>query len=396
MGEPQAEPKLISTTDPLVVPILSLSNFVIGMGAFVVIGMLIPIAEDLEISTAGAGWIMTSYAIAYAILSPLLVALTGQIGRRKVLAMGLGLFALASLAATLAPTQLTLNASRMLAAAGAGLFTPVAAATAAGLSGPERQGRALAAVFFGLTLAQVVGVPAGSFIAYTFGWRSAFMIVVALALPCLYLIWTRIPAGLSFQTVRLRDLGQVLADFPTMLSILFTTSFLGGIYVIYTYLAPLLTETSGYGRNGVTLLLLVFGCGAVVGNLLGGILADKLGPHRSLLGLCGAQVLLSPTFSLLPLSDVATLLLVFLWSSCGWSFLASQQLRLISIAPEKVSVVFALNAAAIYVGAAWGAAIGGMVLSLSGLGMLGLTGGGLMIIAFIHLVVSERLSASKV
>ncbi|KAG1715233.1 Purine efflux pump PbuE [Nymphon striatum] len=259
------------------------------MGAFMVIGLLGPVSEGLNMTPASAGWMMTIYALAYAVLSPLLVSGTGRIGRRRVLAIGLGLFALANLVAALSTSVSMLLFARIIAAAGAGMFTPIAAAVAAGLSAPEARGRALAAVFFGLTLAQVLGVPAGSWLAYTFGWRVAFFVVVALAVPCIWLIWTFIPSGLSFQAVSLRDLGRTLRNGPIMLAVMITASFLSGIYVVYTYMSPLLSGTMGFGRDGITAALLVFGCGAVIGNLVGGRVSDRIGPIRTLTILASLQ-----------------------------------------------------------------------------------------------------------
>ncbi|MEL7092077.1 MAG: MFS transporter, partial [Pseudomonadota bacterium] len=178
------------------------------MGAFVVIGLIEPAAVDFDVTPGAAGALMTAYAVAYAVLSPLLVSLTGRMGRRRVMALGLGLFALAALTSAIAPTLTVLAAARVLAAAGAGMFTPVAAAVAAALYPAERRARVLAAVFFGLTLAQVLGVPVGAWVAYSFGWRWAFWVVVALALPALVVIWLCVPRGLSFQPVTLVDLGR--------------------------------------------------------------------------------------------------------------------------------------------------------------------------------------------
>ncbi|MEM1046072.1 MAG: MFS transporter [Pseudomonadota bacterium] len=377
--------------DPTIIPILSVSNFVIGMGGFVIVGLLNPVAEELAMGTAEAGWIMTTYALAYAVLSPLLVSATGAIGRRRVMAAGLALFAAANAISAIAPDAATLYASRILAAAGAGVMTPVAAAVGAGLSPPERRARALAAVFFGLTLAQVLGVPAGSFIAYTFGWRMAFWVVVLLALPCLWLIWTRVPAGLSFQPVALADLRRILVDLPVMLAVTFTTTFLGALYVVYTFVAPLLSDTMDYGRDGITLALFMFGIGAVLGNLLGGMAADRFGPFRTLLCLTLVQAALMPVFSALPLPGLAVMALMLVWSTFGWSFMAGQQLRLLTLAPESASVVLALNAAAIYIGAAVGSAAGGLILSSFGLTALGIGGGIAALLAAIHLVISNRI-----
>lgn len=378
---------------------LSMSNFVIGMGAFMIIGLLEPLAADLRISSARAGSVLTTYAVAYAILSPVLVATTGGIGRRRVLAAGLAMFGLACLIPVLAPTEAALHASRIIAAAGAGIFTPVAAAVAAGLSAPERRAKALAAVFFGMTMSQILGLPLGSFLAYTFGWQVAFAVVLALLVPCLWLVWIIVPRGLSFQPVTLRDLARVMRNGRLMLAVGFTASFLTAGYVVNTFLAPLLSQGLGWGRNGISLALLACGIGAVAGNIIGGALSDRIGPARTLTFLCLAQLVVLPGFSLLPLAGgQATLLsaslamgLLVLWSVFGWSFMAAQQARLIGLAPQAAPVMLALNAAGVYVGAAFGSAMGGLVLSGFGLAPLGMVAGALMGLALIHLRVTVRL-----
>jgi len=380
------------TPPRLLIPILSASNFLIGMGAFVIVGVLEPLGADFGISAASAGTLMTVYAVAYAVLSPLLVSLTGSVGRRRVMAFGLGLFLAAAALSALAPNMLVLNIARVMAAAGAGLFTPIAAAVAAALYPVDMRARVLAAVFFGLTLAQVVGVPAGSWIAYTFGWRWAFWVVVALALPCIALIWTFVPRGLSFQPVSLRDLGGVLRNGRMMLAVLFTGTFLGAIYVLYTYVAPLLSQTMGYGRDGVTLVLAIFGVGAVVGNIAGGVMADRIGWARTLTILCVSQMIIMPVFSLLPLPDLALMALALAWASAGWSFMAGQQMRLIGLAGPQAPVVLALNAAAIYVGAAIGSAIGAWVIAQFGIVYVGLAAGIGSTLALLHLLLSIRRS----
>lgn len=361
--------------DRFVVPILSVANFVIGLGAFVTIGILNPLADAFGLTTADAGLLMVVYSISYAVLSPLLVSLTGHIGRRRVLAAAMALFALAALMSALAPNTTVLFAGRVVAAIGAGMATPVAAAVAAGLSPPDRQGTALARVFLGLSLSQVAGVPLGSYLAYTFGWRTAFWLVFALAVPCVWLIWTRVPAGLKFAPVALADLCRVLRDAKLLLAVSFTSIFLGATYIIFTFIAPLLTETMGFGRDGITILLGLSGIGGVLGALLGGRLADRIGAFRTLAILSTGQVLVMPGFSALPMPVSALAGLVVLWSMFGWSFMAAQQLRLISLSPKDASVLLALNAGAIYVGAAIGSAIGGAVLSAFGLNALGIAGG---------------------
>ncbi|UWR21466.1 MFS transporter [Sulfitobacter sp. S190] len=379
-------------TNRVLILVLSACNFVIGIGAFVIVGILQPLGADLERSPAQAGQLMTVYAVGYAILSPILVSVTGQIGRRRILAISFGIFTLAAVLSALAPNYLTLSVARVVAAAGAGIFTPIAAAVAATLSPEAQRARVLAAVFFGLTLAQVVGVPAGSWIAYTFGWRWALWLVAGLGVPCIWLIWTRVPAGLRFQPVSMADLGDVLCQGRMMLAIMFTGTFLGAIYVLYTYISPLLSQTMGYGGNGITLILIVFGLGAVGGNIMGGFLADKLGWHKTLTVLCVAQMLIMPMFSLLPVATGMVVLLAFLWSLCGWSFMAGQQLRLINLAGPRAPVVLALNAAAIYIGAALGSGLGGLIIARFGIEATGLAAGLVSLGALIHLTLSARLS----
>ena len=383
---------MTAKSDPFVIPILSAANFVIGMGAFVVIGLLDPLAADLTMTTSEAGWVMTTYALAYAVLSPLLVSSTGTFGRRRVIATGLAVFALANLVMAIASSANWVFAARILAAGGAGLVTPVAAAVAAGISAPEHRAKALSTVFIGITLAQVFGVPVGTFIAYTFGWRVAFWIVFILALPCLWLIWTRVPKGLSFQPVTLADLKRVLTNGHLMLAVMFTASFLGSIWVVYTYFAPLLTQTMGWGRNGIALALIIFGIGAVIGNVLGGILADRIGPVRTLLLLSTTQIVWLSLYSWLPFPGWLLLTIVFCQSVCGWSFLAGQQARLVSLAPTSAPVLLSLNAAAIYIGAAIGSAVGAFVIERAGLTALGWTASGLAVIAVIHMAISARVS----
>ena len=370
--------------------LLSTGNFAIGMGAFIVIGILNPLADDLALSADQAGWVLTFYAIAYALGSPIGVALTGTWSRRTVLVAGIALFGVSAILSALAPASEWLFAARVLAALGAGLYTPVAAAVVAANSPPETRGKALAAVFFGLTLAQVFGVPAGSFVAHTLGWPSAFWIVAVLSLACALMMWLRVPTEVNFAPTRLDDLATALTDWRGLLAVALTATILAAVYVPYTYMAPLLAETMDYGRDGLTLVLAVFGCGAVVGNWMGGRLTDRIGAGRTLAVVAVAQAVLMPLFSLLPMPGWILLAVVFAWSALGWSFMAPQQTRLVAYDPGRQGVFLALNASAIYVGASAGSAVGGQVILGWGLGALGIGGGVVAVVALLNLLMSER------
>jgi predicted MFS family arabinose efflux permease len=379
----------------ILIATLSAANFAIGMGAFIVIGVLTPISEGLAMTKQEAGFVLTAYAIAYAILSPLLVAFTGGWSRRTVLLIGMGLFGLGAAMSALATTPTLLYVARVIAAAGSGVFTPVAASVAFSVSAPEERGKALSNVFFGLTLAQALGVPAGAWIGYTFGWQAAFWVVAALAAASVALCTALVPKAVDFQVNTLKTLGEALADWRSMLSVLYTATFLGAIYILFTYFAPLLEAKQGFDRNGVSLFLLMLGLGAVNGNIVGGRMNDRLGSGRTLMILALGQIVMLSLFSFLPMPVAVLFVMGFVWSSFGWSFMAAQQTRLVLQTPERQSVVLALNAAAIYVGASLGSFIGGQVLKVWGIDALGLAAAAAMVFALGHLVLSERVAKGR-
>ncbi len=386
---------MTDTNHKWLVPILSAGNFAIGMGAFVVIGMLNPLADGLGVGPAEAGWIMTVYAITYVIGSPLAVALTGAWGRRLVLVLGMTLFAVAALVSALSTSMLPLLFARTIAALGAGLFTPIAAAVAVTIARPEQRGKSLAAVFFGLTLSQVLGIPTGSYIAYTFGWQSTFMIVFVLALLTAIAVWRIVPARLEIVPASLGSLAATLLDWRAMLNVLYTGTLLAAIYIVYAYLAPLMKETMGHGRDELTLILLIFGFGAVAGNLAGGYLADKIGAVATLVLVSTVQMISMPFFTLLPFNEFLLFILVFTWSIFGWLFMAPQQSRLITFSPERQGILLSLNAAAIYVGVSVGTAIGGIVIEIWGVSAVGIAGGLGGLVALIHLLSSVKLAGPR-
>jgi DHA1 family inner membrane transport protein len=371
--------------------ILSLGNFAIGMGAFVVIGILTPLASNVAMSNAEAGLVLTVYAIAYAVCSPLLVSLTSALPRRMVLVAGLSLFLLAAVLSAVAVSPATLFAARIVAAAGAGIFTPVAAAVAVSCSAPAHRGKALSTVFFGLTLAQVLGVPVGSWAGYTYGWQAAFWIVALITGISLVGVISLVPNRVPFQPTSLASLGKVLSAPRIMLAVSFTISFLAANYVLYTYIAPLLEARMGFGRDGVTFMLTLFGLGAVVGNILGGFLTDRVGGFRTLIVLCMAQIMVLPLFSLLPFPEALLAAAMFGWSVVGWSFMVPQQARLIELAPEQQNIVLSLNSACIYLGASLGSALGALVISTWSIAASGVAAAIAMGAAFIHLLLSAAL-----
>ncbi len=354
--------------------VLSFGNFVMGVGAFVIIGILSPIASAFAISKAEAGLFLTAYAVTYAVASPVLTAFAGKVDRRTLLIGSMAVFVLAAVLSAIAWNVPSLGLARVLAAVGGGLFTPTSAAVAVATTNPESRPAALARVFFGLTLAQIVGVPVGGYLGYALDWHVAFWVVVGIGVVALGLLARLVPAGLPFQPTSLAMLGKVLTTPRQIVAVLFTVAFLGAVYCVYTYIGPLGEERLGLGGTGVTMLLVAFGLGAVTGNAFGAALTRKFGAEKVLLGLCLAQALYLPAMSTLDAGLAPLLLLAFLWSAFGWAFMVPQQLRLIALAPEAQSVILALNAASIYVAASFGSALGGVAFSRLGLSSTGFVG----------------------
>ncbi len=370
--------------------LLAFGNFIVGMGAFVVIGIVTPIAEGLGVSQASAGMVLTTYAVAYALLSPIGAAITGRLERRTVLVSALALFLLGSVGSALSSDIVMLSASRIVVALGAAMFTPTAAGVAVALSAPERRGKALATVFGGVTLAQVVGVPLGAWMAYRFGWASAFWAVAILAALGVAVLFFAIPRDVRFQAAGFAATIAAMKNGRAMFATAFTATFITAGYIVFTFFGPLIEASVGTNPELRTGFLILYGLGAVAGNFVGGILTDRIGGKATLIILCVGQAVILPLFSIIPMAPLAFAVLVGVWSAFGWSFMAPQQSRLAAIAPEAISLVLALNAAMIYVGIALGSAAASLILGWKGLAALGISGGLAVLLALAHLLLSGR------
>lgn len=369
--------------------VLAVGNFAIGMGAFVVIGILEPLAKGLQIDRAAASQVLTLYAIAYAISSPILAAATGTLPRRTVLGCGLGLFLIGIVLSAAASSLTLLLMARVLTALGAGLFTPATAAVAVATSEPANRGKALSTVFAGLTLAQVAGVPVGSWIGFTFGWQAAFVVVGVLAAVSLAGVIRLVPSTVPFQPAGLSSLVKTLTDPIAFVAVLVTTTLLGSAYVVFTFLAPIVATKLGLDRDGVTLMLVIYGAGAFVGNLIGGRLGQTIGPFRTLMLIAVTQAILMPLVTLPAYPLPVGAIILFLWAVSTWSFMAPQQMRLVALVPQAQNVILALNASAIYVGAAVGSAIAAAALPVTGLIWLGIVGACVGLVPIAHLLASQ-------
>jgi len=374
---------------------LAFVNFTIGAGAFLVIALLAPISQSLAMTKAQAGWVMGAYALAYAISSPVVIAMTGAWRRRTVILTGLSLFVVASVASAFATSAPALYAARIVVAIGAGMTTPVAAAIAVATSRPETRGTALSFVFVGMTMAQVLGVPAAAFIGYTFGVSVAFLLAAALgALMALWIAF-EIPADVQFQPQSLGTLARTLLSPRHLVAVLLTVTIATSGYLGITFMGPLAEYRLNMGRDGVALILGAGGFGAVVGNLLSGKLVDRLGPSGALLLFMIGQAIVLPALTLIPFNLPLGVFLSFLWNLVGWGFTVPQQARLMAIDPQTQGVMLALNAAGIYLGSGIGSAMAGAVYQGWGIEATGVVGSAIAALAIAHLFLSDWLIRKK-
>lgn len=379
---------------PLLI-LLSFATFVTGIGALGVVGVMTPLSRDLGLSPVGAGWVMSSYAIAYALGSPLLTSLAGRFDRRLVLVTGMSAFALGAAASALATSALPLYAGRIAMALGAGLFSPAAAAVAIASVAPERRGKALSMVYGGLTVSQVVGIPAGAYLSYRFGWPVLFWGVTITGLAMALALAVLTPRGIKVAPATLTDLLAVITDPRLAVAVLLTATAMGSAWTAYTFLAPIIEVKTGGGAELVGLLLIVYGLGSVAGNMLGGFLTDRFGPKRALVFATIVPVPLVAMITLFPWDAVLGGALLFVWAGSGWAFAIPQQTRLVSLDPARTQVLLALSAACIYVGSSIGSTLGGIAMSFGGVPALGVATVAMGLVGIAHLALTLRLGGPR-
>jgi len=359
---------------------LAVAAFAIGTEGFVIAGLLPVIAADMQISVPVAGQLVTVYALAYAIGSPILAVTFNNLDRRNVLTLALCCFIVGNLLAVAAPTFPMLLASRVLMALGSGLCMPTAIGVAVAIAAPERQGRAAAMVISGITVATVVGVPLGSLIGNQFGWRATFALVAVLGAIALAGLLFGLPRGLPRTTATLGQRLAVARHGAVLYALATTALWAIGGFTVFTYLSVPL-RSLGFDASEISLALLIFGSAAAIGNMLGGTFADRLGPvPTASLGLAGmAMALILQSIALKFASPeharYVLLLLIFCWGIAGWTFYPAQVASIIRIDPQASMIALSLNASAMYVGFAIGGAAGGIVLSVLGPSDLGWIGG---------------------
>jgi DHA1 family inner membrane transport protein len=377
---------------------LALGGFGIGTNEFVAMGLLPEIAASLNISEPAAGHVISAYALGVVVGAPLIAALTARVPRKSILLSLMAVFTLGNLATVFAPTYESLIVARFVAGLPHGAFFGIAALVAARMLGPGKRAKAVAQVMTGLTVATVIGVPVASWLGQALGWRSAFGLVVVIALITLTAIALWLPnMAATHSSSPLSELGALRRP-QVWLALAVGMVGFGGMFAVYTYIATTLTDVSGLSRALVPLALMMFGAGMVVGNIVGGRMADR-SVIRSLYLTVGALAVMLAVFVVASHNPVTALLLLFGIGAAGAAISPALQTRLMDVAADAQTLAAALNHSALNIANASGAWVGGLVIA-AGFGYTAPAAAGavLAVVGLVVLTVSvllQRVSASK-
>lgn len=358
---------------PGLLTLFAFVNLVVGSSAFVIGGVLVPLAADLGIGVASAGQAMTAYALSTAFLAPLVLLVTGRWSRRRAMVGALLVFALGNMLCAWASSLPMLLVGRVLMGAGA-VFTPIAAGIAVALVRPEQMGRALSRVFLGMSLSYVVGVPLGTWMGLSYGWHAPLWLFTALTVgTAAWLAWL-VPRQLQTPGASFDGLGALLVRRDVLAVLALTLAYFVAIFAVFSFIGPVLQALVPMSASRQALTLGLFGVAGVAGTLSGGWLNDRFGARDvltvqlSLLGL--SMVLLPLTAGSWP-ALIATLML---WGTAGFGMMTPQQARLAALAPRQAPLLLSLNTSMLYLGTALGAMVGGAATARLGPAQLGWAG----------------------
>jgi DHA1 family inner membrane transport protein len=370
---------------------LALGGFALGTTEFVTMGLLPDIATGVGVDIPTAGHVISAYALGVVVGAPVIAALGARLPRRALL-IGLMVALLAGNVLTaLAPGQTTLLGARFVSGLPHGAYFGVASLVAASLVGPALRGRAVSSVMLGLSAATLAGVPAATWLGQALGWRSAYWAVVVLAALTVAAVPAVVPRTPRRDDAGIRTELGALRRPQVLLTLVVATVGFGGMFAVYSYVAPITTDVAGLARGAVPAVLLAFGVGGFAGTVLGGRLAD-LALFRSLVGamvtVLALLLLVGPAASAGPTLFAA----VFLLATSASVLVVCLQLRLMEVAGEAQMLGAALNHSALNAANALGAWLGGVVIAagygytapslvgagLAGLGLVALTASALL------------------
>jgi DHA1 family inner membrane transport protein len=339
-----------------------LSSFAIGTTEFVIMGLLPEVAADLSVTIPEAGWLVTGYALAVALGAPIMAVSTAKLKRRSALIMLMAFFIAGNLLCAIAPNYWVLMVARIVTALCHGAFFGIGSVVAANLVSEDRKARAVALMFTGLTLANVLGVPLGTAVGQAFGWRSTFWVVTAIGIVTIVGLIAILPRDKQEeQSSILREIAA-LRNGRLWMALSVTVFFSASMFTLFTYIAPLLRDVTGISPEGVTWSLFLIGVGLTVGNLIGGKLADwRLG--TALAAIFAAIALTSAIFFYTSRFFIPAEITLFLWAAATFAAVPALQVGVVGFGKDAPNLVSTINIGAFNTGNALGAWVGGMVIN---------------------------------
>ncbi|MEK3732045.1 MULTISPECIES: MFS transporter [Paenibacillus] len=354
-----------------IVNLLALAVFLIGTVEYIISGILPLVASDLGITTSAAGMLVTAFALSAAVGSPILIAATIRVDRKKMLIVMLGIFIFSSILVYFSPSIELMLLTRVIQGLSGGAATVIAMAVATRLVDERNRGRAIGTILMGLSSSLVLGVPVGTFLSEALGWRSLFIIVGLLAAIPMIAVYTRVPTIAEQRAVTLGMQLSVLKDKKIVLAVFITLFYIGGYSALFTYITPFLQSNFDLSATGLSTILLLAGICSFIGSRFGGGVADRRGPkftiYAGLSFQAGTLLLLAWTNSLI----YVVIPLIMVWMAATWMTSPAQQLYLVTQVKQSPDIALSINTSFIQFGFALGSGIGGWVINSSSVDDLG-------------------------
>lgn len=345
---------------------LALGSFAIGTTEFVSMGLLPLIADDFSVTEDQAGHIISAYALGVVVGAPVITATTGRIPRRRLLIILMAAFALGHLLALFAGNYWTLIVARFIAGLPHGAYFSVAGLSAASMAGPGKRGQAVAFVGLGLAVATVAGVPAAQALGQAFGWASAYALVAGIGVVTMALLFVLMPHMTRMPSTSVRTELGALKRSQVWLTLALGTVGFGGMFAVYTYITWTMTERAGMADSLIPVVLMAYGIGNVLGNVLGGRLADRNNDVGIVFSLSMIVIALVAFYFTSQYAWIGTVNFALI-GLFGSSLVPSLQIRLMDVAGDAQALAASLNHSALNLANASGAAVGGTVIA-AGLG----------------------------
>ena len=375
---------------------LAVGAFGIGVTEFAPMGMLPVIAGDLHVSIPAAGLLISAYAMGVLIGAPLLTLTTGRIDRRTLLIALMGIFTLGNALSAMAGGYWMLMAARVVTSFNHGAFFGVGSVVAASLVPPDKRAGAVAAMFTGLTVATIGGVPAATWVSEAVGWRTAFAGIAGVGAIAMLSLRLALPSLPADEGGDMRAELRVLTRGPVVMALALTTIGFGGVFTVFTYIVPILRDVTHGSTGYVTAMLMLFGVGATIGNGLGGRLADR-SVERTLMTMLTIMALTLLAFPVLMQWPVTAAVAILVWGIASFAIVPPLQMRVMDAASDAPNLASAMNIGAFNLGNAIGAALGGGVIG-AGLGLptVSLAGAAMAAVALAMLLAFRRQPRAEV